>query len=212
MGMLGMGVAGLLCPPAIGEIISTGGGVVLIEPPPSVRLGALDSISQIRAFNEQSFVTLATHVELDATEPGHYVEPGDLTPATIPMGTLVHSHLMHFAPNSSGFHRVEGSATFAHDIMGVIVFDDTLNASRPLLGWPATLYPMGGKLEVGTHFGLAADTFTIEADGRTLRVSLSADSGPDHIRVITTTTSVSLFGDGRPNALSGYNKACYDAN
>ena len=71
--------------------------------------------------------------------------------------------------------------TFPSDILGVIVRDGQLNASRPLLGAPTTMYPAGGaQLELSN-----GDTVSLSADRRIVTFSFAADVGIDAVRIVT---------------------------
>jgi prealbumin domain-containing protein/Big-like domain-containing protein/PKD domain-containing protein len=158
-----------------------------ISPPVSVKLNRLTSNTCVRLFDERQDVTLAKSLKVDITKPGTYDEKRDLTPASIPTGTIVDSHLLHADNIGSIKVRLTGSVTFDADILGVIVLDRNLDKSD-YLGSPTTSYPTKlheRGLELTGALANGGDLVTISADRRTLTFNVRFSSVLDQIRVIT---------------------------
>src|SRR5258708_6256378 len=175
--------------------VSSSGAVQLIPAPVSVQLGALESDTQIRLFNERRGVSLSTTgVAVDATAVGTYSSVASLTPGTISAGTLVDSYYLHADPvgASQNVGQLEaGEVTFPTNVLRLIVLDPGLSASDAAVGAPGTSYPPGGRaLELGSP----TDTAILSADRRTVTLPLSNSSASDDVRVITAANSNVRFG------------------
>jgi hypothetical protein len=188
---------------ALAEVQTTSGGVVEIAPPPSVLIDALESDTEIRAFNEIQDVTLSGDVEVNISLPGTYDGSIALTPTTIGTGSAVCSHLLHAdRVGSEAYVRVSGSVTFSSDILGVIVLAPELNASDGILGAAGTLYPTGSDTR-DLELSSTEDSVTLESNLRTLTVNLRFGQVVDQIRVLTAARPVPVEGMswGRAKAL-----------
>jgi hypothetical protein len=189
-------LSALAAPESYAEIQGTSGGVVQIEPPPSVMIGDLESDTEIRAFDELQNLLLPEDVAVNISSPGTYDDPDDLTPATLAAGTSVCSHFLHAdRVGNEASVRVQGSVTFSSEILGVIVLDTELNASDGILGLPGTQYPTGSDTR-DLELSSTEDSVTLEPDMRTLTVDLRFGQVADQIRVITTIPSVSVPQQG----------------
>ncbi len=165
-------------------IIDTTGAIMEIAPPPSVELDALQSNSTIFAFTEMLELTLGKDVAVDITSPGFYNEPGDLTPGSIGAKTAVDVYFIHFDP-VVGLVNLLGSITFDQDILGVIVLNESLDATDGTLGFPQTAYPTG-LINRGLDFGgVYSDFITLSEDRRTISINWQATRKVDQIRIIT---------------------------
>ncbi|HEX9890458.1 MAG TPA: hypothetical protein VGB28_00150, partial [Actinomycetota bacterium] len=135
----------LMAGTARATITGTSGQVTLIAPPPSVLFHALQSNDTTFAFDEQQDVTLTSDLTVNITVPGHYDQAAELTPGTIPAGTVVRSHFIHVdkVGQHAPYVTYEGCITVDSDIIGVSVRGASLSAGDPLVGWPATTYPTG---------------------------------------------------------------------
>jgi uncharacterized repeat protein (TIGR01451 family) len=172
--------AGGLCSPT--DSTTT---VERISPPPAVKVNWLTSNTCVRLFDEQHDVTLHKRLKVDISTAGTYERRKDLTPFSIPAGTIVDSHLLHADNVGRVEVRLQGSVTFQADILGVIVTDSRLDRSDRL-GAPGTRYPedlerRGLELNGRRH----GDVVTLSADLRTLTFDVTFSSSLDHIRVIT---------------------------
>lgn len=177
-------------------IMSTTLAVLEVTPPLSVVQGQEESNAQIIAFNETvSAVTLAQPLVVNiSADPGVYDDCNDLTPAAIPLGTVVESHLLHLDPVMTTQVSLSGSVTFQARILGVIVLDAELDASDATLGCPTTLYPTGA-VGRGLEFDAQSDLVEIMSGGHELRVSLESCCVLDQIRVITAQQDATLVAD-----------------
>ena len=165
------------------------GDITLITPPTSVVLNALTSNTEIFLFPERQNLVLSSDLLVDITSPGTYVAP--VTAGAISAGTTINSFFLHFDTVASTSAEISpppvSSVTFMNPILGIIVFDATLDASDPIAGLGAVAYPTGltnRGLELGApNF----DQVTLSADLRTLTIDrLRVSTVHDQIRVITT--------------------------
>jgi hypothetical protein len=169
---------------AVAAITSTGGAVVKIAPPASVVDGALESDTEIRAFDEQQCVTLTSPLQLDFSAVGGS--------GLIPAGTSVSSHLVHFDPTGVQTITLSGSITTDATIIGVMTTQAGLDASDSL-GAPGTTYDTGEN-----DRGLDAfqgDSVTVSADLLTATVTLTDRFHFDQVRVITRCAPPPPTGD-----------------
>ncbi len=165
-------------------IIDTTGSILQIVPPSSVELDVLESNSQIFAYTEMLGLTLDYELAVDITSPGFYGEAGNLTPGSIGAKTVVDVYFMHFDP-VSGLVNLLGSITFDQDILGVIVLNESLDATDGTLGFPQTAYPTG-LINRGLDFGgVYSDFITLSKDLRTISINWQATRKVDQIRIIT---------------------------
>ena len=172
--VLGLIVAGLTATSVFASIATVGGSVTEISAPLSVKVGELRSNTEIFAFAEKQGVTLGTDLNVD-------LRPYPLSgPGSIPAGTTVDSHYIHFDPSTTT--SLSGSVTFSNPILGVIVRTSLLPVSDATLGATGTDYA-GTTGARGSRDG---DTVTISIDGLTVTVNLTAvNTGRDDIRVVT---------------------------
>jgi hypothetical protein len=171
---------------AVADIIGTTGAIDLLpSAPPSVKIGALQSNTQIFTFNEQQFLTLPSAISVDITAAGSY-PPNTLTPGTLAAGTQVESDFLHTDPkNNSSMY--DGSVTFSTPILGVIVLSASLNATDSLLGAPGTLYQTGDS-ERGLELTSGQDSVMVSSDLKTLTVHFFTHGNLDEVRVLTAVT------------------------
>ena len=175
-----------------GSVLGTTGAVASVNPLANVTPGVTQSNSAISVFYEQSKVLGVGGVTVDRTATGTISAPGDLTGGTIPAGTAVTSHYLHFDAVTGGTN-LTGTVTFSEDILGVIVTRANLEGSDAALGYSGTTYPTAVATE-GVE--LPNDVVTISANRRTLTVNLTAAGGVplDNIRVIGAKTQQALPG------------------
>jgi hypothetical protein len=200
----------LLASGARAEIVATSGAAVQIAAPPSVELNVLQSDTEIRVFDEQQAVTLSDPLTVDISLPGVYEDPADLTPAVIPAGTQIDSHLVHFDIVFAGTAiSAEGTVTFRDRILGVILEDADVDASD-FLGATGTAYPPAGLVFRGAEL---FETDLIEVGCNTVRVEIESFETLDHIRVITARDDGSCDGHQDGEGCShGYWKQCDSRN
>lgn len=139
----------------------------------------------VHAWTEQENTLLDRNIVVDIVTPAVYGSSFTSANFTIPQGTWVNSHLLHFDPlNSIG--RV-AQFTFGERILGIIVSSDLPNDDRLLktdfLGHPLTIYP-------STHFGgrgidFALESLTLSPNMQTVRLDLTSATPGTQVRVIT---------------------------
>ncbi len=181
------------------SIISTTPSVVEIPAPPDVRVGALESDTQIVAFAERLAFTLAQDLPANITNPGTSPDGGvpNLSPGTIPAGTAIDSYFVHFdslGANEESPVGIAGTITFSHDILGLIVNSGALDNTDNVIGVPGLLYPTvnnrGLELTPGDN---ALDIVTLSADRRTVTLNLLNAISVDQLRVITAVPEPSTW-------------------
>jgi len=173
------------------SILSTTGAIVEIPAPSDVRVGALESDTQIVAFAEQLRFTLAQDLPLNIANPGTSPDGGvpNLSPGTIPAGTKIDSYFLHFdsvGGTDESPVGIAGSITFSHDILGLIVNPGTLDNTDNMVGVPGLFYAKVNNR--GPEFdpdAPAADFVTLSADRRTVTLNLLNAGSVDQLRVIT---------------------------
>jgi len=170
---------------ASATISSTSGQIVKIASPPSVDFGALESDTTMYAFDEQQSVTLSQPLSVDITTPGTYDDTSDLTPGTIPAGTVVNSQFVNADHVGTKFPAVvlDGAITTDTDILGIVILSNGLNHSD-FLGAPGTVYPTG---DFGRGLNLDdQDDFVVEQiDKRTVEIHSQVRIHTDQVRIIT---------------------------
>ena len=163
------------------------GNVQQIAPPASVVLGALESNSFVRLFNERTAFLLNQNVTADITQPGTVGNSGNLSAGVI-SPQLVDSHLLHADPIGPGNPAVtyQGSVTFDRPILGLLVQSGSLTATDGILGFPSTTYtPTVDRGFEWPSTSAVGDLVQLSADFRTITFVLKATSQYDQIRIIT---------------------------
>lgn len=156
-------------------------GATQISPPPSVQGNVLESNSTMYVFVERSGIALPAETQVDISQPSTFHELSDLTPASVPAGTLLDSYYVHFDPVGTTTSRtLTAAVTFDQPVLGIQARTATLVPSIPDLGSPSTLYDtVGGP---GADYG--QDYVTLASDLRTVGMTFTANSGQDEIRVL----------------------------
>lgn len=171
--------------PASADILSTGGDVQQVPPPPfPLTLDAWESDTYIRAFTERQGEVLDADLEVDIALPGTY-GPDATGTYVIPKGSKVNSYFLHFdRVGSSGYLYLEGHVWFEEPVLGIIVSDERLEASDEALGASVTTYP-----EDLEYRGLELDPpgvyDCLSFSRRKMDIALSTSTYLDHVRVIT---------------------------
>lgn len=170
--------------PAMAGIISTTGQIDLLSSPPaSVKIGKLQSNTDIFTFTEQTGVSLSKVLDVDITTPGTYMTVASLTPGTLSVGTPIESYFLHTdPPNNSS--KYDGSVTFSTPILGVIVISRTLSNSDAELGASGTTYPTG-DIGRGLELTSGQDFVTLSSDLKTLTVHFFTHGNVDEVRIVT---------------------------
>lgn len=173
---------------AAGPVATAGALRVAGYPNWSLAESASESADTLAVFKERGGLQLAAGdtVWLEVSEPGPVASDTSFSPAALPPGTWVNSHVVHLDPPGDGTARARGSVTFDTNVLGVIVSDGGLEASHAVLRAPGVDYPVGlaGR---GLEFAGAADADTVEIspDRRTVSVSAAAGSAIDQVRILT---------------------------
>ncbi|MBZ0231033.1 MAG: hypothetical protein K8M05_01660, partial [Deltaproteobacteria bacterium] len=160
-------------------------GVDLIPPPASVVPNVTESNTAILMFAERAGLTLGAPAPVDLHVPAPYAAaPGAL--ASIPAGTTVDVHFVHFDPVGAGgvVNRL-ATIEMPREILGVIVTTSTLQATDATLGLAAVTYPAAGthpdrQLELNGE-----DLIDIGTDRRTITLDLTTSTSADQLRIIT---------------------------
>ncbi len=195
----------LLCPvlPARADVMTTG-QVTLVTPPPTTRLGQLQSDATMYLFPEKRAYVLPASVNVDITAPGNYTAANatPYTPGVIAAGTQVNSWMVHFNPPDGPIYG-SGSLTFSGEkVLGVIASDANLDATDGLLGAPGTLYSTGvtsrgleiNDMAPGSNF----DNVILSSDFLTLALLWRAGVSEDEIRILTESVPLASPPVGPP--------------
>jgi hypothetical protein len=182
------------------SIISTTGAVTVATPPTDVSSNHWESNTVIQAFAEQQGLVLLQPVSVDISIPGTSPSATDqnLSPAVIPVGTLINAYSLHFdvvgtRPTNNALEAI-GSITFSDDVLGLIALSATLNGSNATLGLPGHTYSSGPDhgLELNPVGGGTSDFVTLSADRRTVTVDLLNASFADDLRIVTAVPEPSI--------------------
>jgi hypothetical protein len=152
-----------------------------------VKFDVFQSNTQARVFDERQDVVLAANLPVNVTAPGIYNQVADLTPGSIPAGTVVRSHFIHTdkVGTKAPYVTFNGTVTVDQDILGLSVLGPSLSAGDGPLGAPGTLYPTGQnerKLELRAD---GSEDLVEWVDARTVRFHLETAAHADQIRIIT---------------------------
>jgi hypothetical protein len=149
---------------------STTPNMVPIAPPSSVVEGQVEDNTDVYVFDEKQSIVLSSSLTPDIG-------------STIPAGTVVSSHFVHFdaVGRFSPVQTGTGSVIFDGNILGLFTTNAGLSATDATFGATGTTYPTGQerKLETSGWIDIATPS------GATLTVTLYTNTGIDQIRVIT---------------------------
>lgn len=177
-------------PSSFAAIDSVVGNVVEIAPPTDVSKGALEDSTNIVIFQEKENYALTADVDVEITLDGlHNAANPALSPATLSTGDWVNSYYIHADKVGAGntFVEFSGSVTFDNDIIGVIIYDNKLDASDVELGAAGTTYnaaDVNRGLDWIVNPSANTDEFTLSGNTLTVKNFRVADA-QDAIRVIT---------------------------
>jgi hypothetical protein len=167
----------------IAAVVDTTGNVVQVSPPVSVALNAYQSDTEIRVFDERT-VTLTGPLAVDSSQQGSFTSAAQLTAGSVVAGLTVESHLVHFDTVVVSGVTLAGTVRFSETIVGLLVFDNSLDGSDAGLGAVGATYPTAGQVNRGLELdGSGGDRLIVSCD--TLDLQLTSFEIFDHIRVIT---------------------------
>jgi hypothetical protein len=176
MGAAGVAGAGLQ------GVVGLSGEIVAAEDDGTIPVGVSAS-DAIIAIGENRNVVLAAELRVNIVNPGLYDQPSDIRRARVAAGTLVDSYLLSFDnEDQSGLVRT-GSITFARDVVGIMIFDESLVATEALF----SPFQVDEPAERGTELAQDGGPEFIElsADRRTVTLRLGNDTTLDQIRILT---------------------------
>ena len=182
---------------ARGDIVNTGGSVVVETPPANISKGQWQSNTAIYAFDESQDLTLPGEVKVDISQPGTSDSSDEnLSNMEIPSGTLVNSYYVHFDPAGPGDVSLSGSISFSTPVLGLIALSKTLESSNSVLGLPGETYDSGDDegLEIYQDTNGTGDSVTLSADRETVSFDLSATTDADNLRILTAVPEPSSIG------------------
>lgn len=169
------------------------GDILEIDPPASVRPGAMEDNSALHAFAEQQATyVVGNGLATDISRPGTYNEASpSLTPKTMPIGSAISSYLVHGDNVGNVVPEVlSGTITFPRPVLGIVIGHGKLTTSDKY-GASGTAYPstsaqrqFRGLDFSGTTNGIE-DSVTLSADRMTVTLTMQISDRIDQIRVIT---------------------------
>jgi len=179
--------ASLRCPKGSYRIagcsVSVVPNVVEIEPPMSTVFNDLEDNKLIRGFRERVCYKLPTNVTVDISEPGRYSKNYAKTSKVIPAGTLINCFFLHFDSIGGQSAQSSGQLSFDSEILGVIVTDESLDATDKVLGARGTTYETGRN---NRGFENNAEIVVLEQDRRTFTIERFKISFPgEEVRILT---------------------------
>jgi hypothetical protein len=173
-------------------IVSVSGGIQeLAVAPFSVQQGAVENDAHGFAFVERESYVLPVSLQLDISTSGVFNEAVELTPQAIAAGTRINSYFVHVDTTSTRI--LQGSLILAEPILGIELLENALQSGHPVVGNPATVYPVNNSNDAlaapldfagGTQF---SDTMTVNGPAKRVEfyVGSTSISLYEHFRIIT---------------------------
>jgi hypothetical protein len=185
-------------PPAQADIAFTTGAMTQIFAPVSFVSGDTESSTTIAILDEGVSV-LPADTFVNAFGVG--VHDGTAPPyLLVPMGTRVHSYIVHFDPIGSSFATLSGSVFFdpGETIIGVQTHTPLLYDTDAPLGHPMATYPPFMEFRA-FEFLPGTDTVTLPPGMASAAFTMFAELGIDQARILTTPAipepaTLALFG------------------
>ena len=174
------------------DLIGVTGDIQIVSPPPSVKIGDLESSTLGIVFQERSDYQLLADTRVSIPGAiGVYDEKRDMRPTdSLLAGSIVNSYILHF-DTDFGAPQFQGTVQFSDPIVGVMLLPFALDSSDAELGALGTLYPTNASLRRGLDFEDSTPLDTLEVlDDRTIGFDLSTSNVIDQIRVVTSAASV----------------------
>ena len=201
---------------ALAAISPTGSGFQRLDTPPStIAVGHLENNDAMLVFAERTNFALPSAVTVDFTEANTYASPSDLDPTTIAAGTVVNSYYVHVDQTDTVSRQgLTATITFPEPIIGVILTDARLNASRSVLGVSTTTYPgapvnsahgyeLTGACPSSPRVANDQDCATLSNDRRTLTLDVTVYNITDDVRVLTQPELICALYDQTKSHKSG---------
>ncbi|MCC9655356.1 FecR domain-containing protein [Rhodopirellula halodulae] len=182
--------------PMVSGIVKSSGAFRFAPPWPR-QVKRLQNDEHVFVLPEGYATRLVAPCAIDFSEPGLYENESQLSPSEIPTDQRVRSFLLVFNPvppkSTDGRPRrltmrdlemIEGSITFQHPILGVMVRDETLFQSDGRFSMrSASTVPLQQGLELKPS--RLSDSITLSDDRRTLKLKLAGvGRRGDQVRVI----------------------------
>ena len=177
--LTGLGVAA-----ARADIISTSGAMVEIFAPVSLLSGVTESSTSIGILDE-GLTVLPGDLPVNAVGPGTFTYSSGPT-VFIPMGTLVHTYIVHFDPDG-GVVALTGGVMFdpGEIILGIQTHTPLLDASDAVVGDPMVIYPTGIEPFRAFETLPGTDMVMVPPTLDSADFSLIAELGIDQARIVT---------------------------
>jgi hypothetical protein len=167
--------------------------LVIIDAPPSVQPGAIQSQTDATMFLE-SVSSLASDLPVDIATPGLYTNASPSSPGAIPATIKVASYMIHHESVDHMFSSVLVSFTFPKPVLGVITSDALLDSSDSILGNPSTSYPTGlANRGLELPFPIFPDAIFWNGNQVFFQVDTNTAAVLDQLRVITAVPEPSMF-------------------
>ncbi len=187
----------LVCPKGAyrgsGSTVDVTGNVKVIPPPPSSKFNDLEDNTVVWMYQERQCYCLPSSVKVNIVNPGRYDNSYDRDSGTIPAGTFVDSHFLHYDPIGSTNATTGGQVVkFSDEIIGIICKDAELNASDSVLGNPGTVYSSG---QGSRGFEDNAEMVTLSADRRSFLIHNFQSTFPgEEVRILTRPGGQASYG------------------
>jgi hypothetical protein len=164
-------------------IVSVTGDVVAVEQDGTVVGGGALTSNSIAAVAENRNVVLQAELRVNIINPGLYDQPSDIRRARVAQGTAIDSFLVSIDGGLGRGTVSSGSITFDRDVVGILIFDESLNASDDLFA-PGQIDSPEDRgvelLETGSN-----EFITLSSDRRTVELQLGDDISLDQVRILT---------------------------
>jgi hypothetical protein len=187
----------LVANPADADILFTTGAMTPITSPVSFVEGDTESSTSI-AILDEGITVLPADVLVNAFGVG--IHDGSAPPYLfVPLGTRVHSYLVHFDPVGGGFATLTGGVFFdpGEIIVGIQTHTPLLYDADPIVGDPMATYPPFMEFRAFETLP-GTDTVTIAPGLGSASFTLFAELGIDQARIFTVPepSSLTLLGLG----------------
>jgi len=188
----------LVCPKGFyrgggGGGVEITGDVKVIPAPPSSKFNDLEDNKIVWMFQERECYSLPSSVTVDITNPGRYDNNYTTSSATIPAGTTVDCHFLHYDPIGSQNTSTGGQVIkFSDEIIGIVCVSASLDATDQVLGSPNTVYSTG---QGSRGFENNAEQVSLSADRRSFLIHQFQSSFPgEEVRILTRPGGVASYG------------------